>query len=147
MLNLFRKALNIIVITATIKLRTLVIFKSQHIKSVHERIKYDCTLCDYKASSTSSLLQHVKNVHEGSKYDCTLCDYKATSKYDLKKHLAFNQKIVFSQNIQGTEMLHDQKWVFPCEYNSQLYLDDLLQAFQSDASLHEQTFCIVSNPQ
>ena len=110
-------------------------------------IKLETSQSTYKICSPSSLIEHVKNVHEGFKYDCKLCDYKATSKYDLKKHLAFNQKMVFSQNIQGTEMLHDQKWVFPCEYNSQLYLDDLLQAFQSDASLHEQTFCIVSNLQ
>ena len=37
---------------------------SQHIKSVHEGVKYDCNQCDYRATQQSHLTQHIHSVHE-----------------------------------------------------------------------------------
>ena len=56
-------------------------------KTVHEGVKFDCKLCDYKANRKSNLSQHVKSIHEGIKYDCKLCDYKAKQRNSLTKHV------------------------------------------------------------
>ena len=37
-------------------------------QSVHEGIKYDCNVCEYKVTRRNSLLRHVKSEHEGFKY-------------------------------------------------------------------------------
>ena len=53
-------------------------------KSVHEGDKYNCELCDHKATTTKGSLHiHVKSIHEGLKYNCGRCEHKATQNGDL----------------------------------------------------------------
>ena len=49
--------------------------------------KRQCTYCDYKVSKNSSLREHIKSVHEGIKYPCDQCEYVAKIKRSLKKHV------------------------------------------------------------
>ena len=41
---------------------------------------FSCELCNYTITSKSSLQQHVKSVHEKVSYDCDHCDYMSTLK-------------------------------------------------------------------
>ena len=50
----------------------------RHIKSVHEKMKYDCYKCEYQAREKSALTKHIQSVHEKMKYGCSLCSYQAT---------------------------------------------------------------------
>ena len=45
-----------------------------------------CTECGHRVKSGSSLSQHIRVVHEGMKYPCRQCDYKATSQNHLARH-------------------------------------------------------------
>ena len=36
-----------------------------------------CQFCDYRPAYKSHLKQHVKNVHQGLKYECSHCDFKS----------------------------------------------------------------------
>ena len=47
-----------------------------------------CDLCQAKFKSITALRIHKKSKHEGVRYDCHLCDHKATQKGDLKKHIS-----------------------------------------------------------
>ena len=38
-------------------------------------VKNGCDYCAYKATTKSRLQQHVKSIHEGVKYSCEFCDY------------------------------------------------------------------------
>ena len=58
----------------------------EHIKSVHEKKEYPCTLCDYQATTQSSLTSHKKSV-QGFKYPCTICGHKASTNSNLNKHI------------------------------------------------------------
>ena len=44
-----------------------------------------CQFCDYRPAYKSHLKQHVKNVHQGLKYECSHCDFKSGDKSNLKK--------------------------------------------------------------
>ena len=46
---------------------------SNHKKSHHEEIQYDCKQCDYKAPNRSSLRNNRKSLHEGIRYNCDQC--------------------------------------------------------------------------
>ena len=59
----------------------------QHMKSIHDGVKYSCKYCDYKATPKSNLQQHVKSLHDLVKYSCEYCDYKATQKGNLEQHV------------------------------------------------------------
>ena len=84
---------------------------SQHKKSVHQGVKYPCTICAHKASSQGNLSKHIKaqhehrdkyrcescnkeehlrghikSAHEGIRYNCNICQYRATMKGDLTRH-------------------------------------------------------------
>ena len=52
-----------------------------HVQSVHgqkQKKKYPCNLCDYRGT-VSHLERHKKSVHEGVKYPCTVCGLKLSS--------------------------------------------------------------------
>ena len=57
---------------ATTRQTVKVIFHNMYVKSIHEGIKYDCKLCDYKAKQRNSLTKHVESIHEGFKFECQL---------------------------------------------------------------------------
>ena len=44
-----------------------------------------CPFCDYRPANRSNIKQHVKNVHQGLKYECSHCDFKSGDKSNLKK--------------------------------------------------------------
>ena len=52
------------------------VITKQHIKVIHEGVKYPCNQCDYKAKWKSSLLTHMKSKHDITS-PCDQCDYKA----------------------------------------------------------------------
>ena len=56
-------------------------------QSVHEGVKHNCELCEYKATQKGSLRQHEKSVHKGVKYNCDVCDYKAPTKDKLRNQV------------------------------------------------------------
>ena len=56
-------------------------------QSVHEGVKHNCELCEYKATQKGSLCQHEKSVHKGVKYNCDVCDYKAPTKDKLRNQV------------------------------------------------------------
>ena len=39
-----------------------------HIESVHEKVKYPCNQCEYKAIGHRSITRHIRSVHEKVKY-------------------------------------------------------------------------------
>ena len=74
MYNLSMKELNIV------KFCDYKASKWKYVQSVHEGIKYDCNVCEYKVTRRNSLLRHVKSEHEGFKYYCKICEYNGTQK-------------------------------------------------------------------
>ena len=65
----------------------------KHVQSVHEKVQFNCELCDFAATTRSNLKRHERSVHEGLenncefKYNCECYAYKANQKGDLKKHV------------------------------------------------------------
>ena len=58
-----------------------------HIKAIHEKIKFFCKECEFKSSSQSALKSHVDFIHKGIfNYCCSQCTYKTTNNYNLKIH-------------------------------------------------------------
>ena len=49
--------------------------------------RFNCELCDYKATQKRYLLRHIKSKHEGVRFPCDQCDYKATLKENLSRHI------------------------------------------------------------
>ena len=50
-------------------------------------LKYNCSACDYKATSAVSLKLHKQVKHEGFRYACGECGHQVTSKQSLKSHM------------------------------------------------------------
>merc|ERR1711874_45150 len=47
---------------------------SRHIWEVHSKeLKFECSKCEYKTYTKRQLTRHVQSVHEGIRYDCSLC--------------------------------------------------------------------------
>ena len=57
-----------------------------HVKSVHEKVKHECHLCNKMCSSKQHLRKHIANVHEGKKpqFQCSMCPKIVIS---LKRHV------------------------------------------------------------
>jgi predicted RNA-binding Zn-ribbon protein involved in translation (DUF1610 family) len=51
---------------------------NQHIKSIHERGKYNCEKCNFNTAYTNRLVQHMTKIHGGVTYECDKCEYKST---------------------------------------------------------------------
>ena len=58
-----------------------------HKKSVHEGVKYPCTICGYEATTNSSLARHIRSQHIGEKYQCTSCDKEYKHPSHLRQHI------------------------------------------------------------
>ena len=56
------------------------------IRSIHQGLRYPCTICDYQATQQGDLTKHKRSIHQGLKYPCTVCEYQATQQGDLIKH-------------------------------------------------------------
>ena len=60
----------------------------KQIKSVHERIIYNCNICNYKSAYKYNLKIHIENVHEGIKpFKCSICESTFSQKGDMMKHI------------------------------------------------------------
>ena len=57
-----------------------------HDKAVHKDIRYECDLCDYKATQQFYLKQHQQSKHEDVLFNCDRCEYTATRQDSLRKH-------------------------------------------------------------
>ena len=58
-----------------------------HIGYKHIGIKFDCHLCDYRATKKASLKLHVQSMHLGILFPCNYCDYKNAKKARLDLHI------------------------------------------------------------
>ena len=57
-----------------------------HFTKIHEGIKYECNLWEYKAAHQVSLKKHKMSIHEGIKYKCNQCENKDSHQSNLKTH-------------------------------------------------------------
>mgnify|MGYP001299730306 CR=1 FL=1 len=55
----------------------------EHIKSVHENVRYNCDKCGKSFSQKGTLNSHIQGVHENIRYNCEKCD----KSYSWKKYL------------------------------------------------------------
>ena len=60
---------------------------SANIESVHEGVRYFCSLCEHMALSQGQPTHHLKSDHEGIRYPCSTCEYKSTDKGKLNSHI------------------------------------------------------------
>jgi hypothetical protein len=58
-----------------------------HVRTVHERVRYGCSTCDYTTPRADKLRRHVAVVHQGLVYQCQLCEYSAVRPEKLKNHM------------------------------------------------------------
>ena len=59
---------------------------AEHIRAVHEGVKYPCTQCNYQATSKCNLGRHQRGIHEGVKYPCRKCGQHFSQKGNLARH-------------------------------------------------------------
>ena len=68
---------------------------AEHIKSMHDNIKYNCEVCQASLTSEYSLLRHKREVHgdttttisTGKQFDCQFCGKQLSTKAKLTKHV------------------------------------------------------------
>ena len=59
-----------------------------HKQTVHDKIRYDCHLCEKQFSQQSNLKTHIENHHQQMrKYKCDTCDYCFKDNRGLKRHI------------------------------------------------------------
>ena len=59
----------------------------EHEQNVHDGLKFDCNLCDYKASIKGNLRRHLKANHKKeSKVECPVCQFETFHRNSLKRH-------------------------------------------------------------
>ena len=66
-----------------------------HIASVHEKIRFECDQCDYKASHRKATTLHKMSMHEGKFLKCDQCDKQfqiMNGKRRLAIHKRFNHE-------------------------------------------------------
>ena len=72
--------MNILLLTSTI---------FNHIKILHEGVKFGCNQCESTFDRHSDRMAHIKAIHEGLKYDCNQCDYRANQQSNLTTHIRY----------------------------------------------------------
>ena len=55
-------------------------FVQFNIKSVNEKVKYPCSICEKEFTAKGDVKILIESVHEKVKYPCNQCEYKATVK-------------------------------------------------------------------
>ena len=61
----------------------------KHIKSVHEKVRVQCTVCEVQLSNKAQLTYHLKAKHgngDSEKVGCDMCDKTFTCKGSLLRH-------------------------------------------------------------
>ena len=76
-----------------------------HMRIVHEGLRFSCKLCTFKTSGNSNLKEHHQVVHEELKFNCDQCEYSCNGKALLGRH---------------GKMKHEEIWhsCDQCEYKS-----------------------------
>ena len=59
-----------------------------HKRSVHEGIRFNCSVCDYRAPTKSSLAVHMRGAHSTTKLQCEQCGFQCKWKTTLRQHVA-----------------------------------------------------------
>ena len=59
---------------------------TNHMKHVHQKIKYFCTECDYQGNRKLDIKLHRESKHEFIRYACTECEKHYTTQIQLKRH-------------------------------------------------------------
>ena len=86
-------------------LKNYIEFLKIYIESVHEKFRYPCNLCEYKALQMGNLKIHIESVHEKIKYPCINVNIKLQKR--VIQRLILNQSmrkssiIVMNMNITG----------------------------------------------
>ena len=60
---------------------------NQHVRNVHQGLKYECMHCDYKTGDKSNLKKHIEKTHMGITYSCSICQQVFNLKERLKRHV------------------------------------------------------------
>ena len=77
--------------------------KTSHVNSIHKQIKYECTICGYKAPLQHNLTRHIKSVHEGITHSCTICIFKTNHKGNLTYYMSKHKGKKYSCHICNIE--------------------------------------------
>ena len=64
----------------------------QHVQSVHDGVKIDCSFCLKKFADKSNLKKHIQSKHEGMKFPCSKCQLQYTTYSSLKLHIDAEHK-------------------------------------------------------
>ena len=57
-------------------------------KVAHDkRYEYKCNLCEKVNFTKESFKNHIKSVHEGLRFECNMCNKEYTQKQFLKTHI------------------------------------------------------------
>lgn len=65
-----------------------------HINAEHLGCIYPCSNCSYTAKYLQCLTSHHRNVHERIRYECTLCDHKVAKISRLYNHISKKHGVV-----------------------------------------------------
>lgn len=61
---------------------------ANHIRNIHEKVRFDCKHCDAKLNSMQSLIRHVKTLHQNpDTIKCPICQEELDRKIFLKRHI------------------------------------------------------------
>ena len=63
------------------------LYVTNHVKTVHEGLRYPCDQCDYQGNSMQSLRKHIQSSHEGIKYECEHCNKKLATPACVRRHI------------------------------------------------------------
>ena len=74
----------------------LILYLRSHSRSVHEKVKYPCNLCQHSATAKRDVRRHIESVREKVKYPCNQCEYQASLQSSLRTHIeSVHQKIKY----------------------------------------------------
>ena len=60
-----------------------------HKKSIHDGIKYTCTICGFQATRPSHLSTHISTKHKEKRYSCKYCNKEYKNQQSLDYHTKF----------------------------------------------------------
>ena len=73
-------------VVRNIALESSTVALTNHMKHVHQKIKYFCTECDYQGNRKLDIKLHRESKHEFIMYECTECEKHFTRQSMLKRH-------------------------------------------------------------
>ena len=79
-------------------------FVQFNIKSVNEKVKYLCSICEKEFTAKGDVKIHIESVHEKVKYPCNQCEYKATvkKKFEDSRWISSFQNKVSLWSVRST---------------------------------------------